>query len=128
MSMRSEVADDPGLQPDLTAAVALFRSLADPTRLAIARRLASGEARVVDLTAELGLPQYTESSHVACLRDCGLIDYRPQGRSSVYRVTHPELIELFAVAETLLGATGEAVALCPTYGDVARPGAEKVKR
>ena len=27
-----------------------------------------------------------------------------------------------------LGATGEAVALCPTYGDVARPGAEKVKR
>ncbi|EFP58572.1 MULTISPECIES: helix-turn-helix transcriptional regulator [Dermacoccus] len=128
MSMRSEVADDPGLQPDLTAAVALFRSLADPTRLAIARRLASGEARVVDLTAELGLPQSTVSSHVACLRDCGLIDYRPQGRSSVYRVTHPELIELFAVAETLLGATGEAVALCPTYGDVARPGAEKVKR
>ncbi|TCJ90314.1 winged helix-turn-helix transcriptional regulator [Dermacoccus nishinomiyaensis] len=126
--MRSEVADDPGLQPDLTAAVALFRSLADPTRLAIARRLASGEARVVDLTAELGLPQSTVSSHVACLRDCGLIDYRPQGRSSVYRVTHPELIELFAVAETLLGATGEAVALCPTYGDVARPGAEKVKR
>ena len=128
MSMRSEVADDPGLQPDLTAAVALFRSLAEPTRLAIARRLASGEARVVDLTAELGLPQSTVSSHVACLRDCGLIDYRPQGRSSVYRVTHPELIELFAVAETLLGATGEAVALCPTYGDVARPGAEKVKR
>ena len=126
--MRSEVADDPGLQPVLTAAVALFRSLADPTRLAIARRLASGEARVVDLTAELGLPQSTVSSHVACLRDCGLIDYRPQGRSSVYRVTHPELIELFAVAETLLGATGEAVALCPTYGDVARPGAEKVKR
>ena len=126
--MRSEVADDPGLQPDLTAAVALFRSLADPTRLAIARRLASGEARVVDLTAELGLPQSTVSSHVACLRDCGLIDYRPQGRSSVYRVTHPELIELFAVAETLLGATGEAVALCPTYGDVARSGAEKVKR
>ena len=126
--MRSEVADDPGLQPDLTAAVALFRSLADPTRLAIARRLASGEARVVDLTAELGLPQSTVSSHVACLRDCGLIDYRPQGRSSVYRVTHPELIERFAVAETLLGATGEAVALCPTYGDVARPGAEKVKR
>ena len=126
--MRSEVADDPGLQPDLTAAVALFRSLADPTRLAIARRLASGEARVVDLTAELGLPQSTVSSHVACLRDCGLIDYRPQGRSSVYRVTHTELIELFAVAETLLGATGEAVALCPTYGDVARPGAEKVKR
>lgn len=107
----------PASRADLTAAVALFRSLADPTRLAIVRRLASGEARVLDLTAELGLPQSTVSSHVACLRECGLIDYRPQGRSSVYRVTHPEL---FAVAESLLSATGEAVALCPTYGDPAQ--------
>jgi ArsR family transcriptional regulator len=110
----------PASRADLTAAVALFRSLADPTRLAIVRRLASGEARVLDLTAELGLPQSTVSSHVACLRERGLIDYRPQGRSSVYRVTHPELIELFAVAESLLRATGEAVALCPTYGDPAQ--------
>src|SRR5439155_13225678 len=39
--------------PRLRPAVALFRSLADPTRLAIVRRLADGEARVVDLTREL---------------------------------------------------------------------------
>lgn len=118
----AEVADVPASRADLAAAVALFRSLADPTRLAIARRLAAGEARVVDLTTELGLPQSTVSSHVACLRECGLVDYRPQGRSSVYRVTHPELIELLAAAETLLRATGEAVALCPTYGDATRTG------
>lgn len=120
MSMRS--VDARPLQAsstELGPAVALFRSLADPTRLAIARRLARGEARVVDLTAELGLPQSTVSSHVACLRECGLIDYRPQGRSSVYRLTHPELLELFAAAETLLRLTGEAVALCPNYGNAA---------
>lgn len=113
---------------DLAAAVALFRSLADPTRLVIVRRLAAGEARVVDLTAELGLPQSTVSSHVACLRECGLIDYRPQGRSSVYRVTHPELIELLAAAETLLSATGDVVALCPTYGDPDNSGGRAVAR
>lgn len=121
--MRSaDVAGAPASRADLGAAVALFRSLADPTRLAIVRRLAAGEARVVDLTTELGLPQSTVSSHVACLRDCGLVDYRPQGRSSVYRVTHPELIELLEAAETLLRATGEAVVLCPTYGDATRVG------
>jgi DNA-binding transcriptional ArsR family regulator len=118
MTMKREVsADSPASRADLGGAVALFRSLADPTRLAIARRLAAGEARVVDLTAELGLPQSTVSSHVACLRECGLVDYRPQGRSSVYRVTHPELIELLEAAETLLHATGDAVSLCPTYGN-----------
>jgi DNA-binding transcriptional ArsR family regulator len=34
----------------MAPAVALFRSLGDPARLAIVSRLAQGEARVVDLT------------------------------------------------------------------------------
>ncbi|MPZ66020.1 MAG: metalloregulator ArsR/SmtB family transcription factor [Pseudonocardiaceae bacterium] len=100
----------------MSAAVALFRSLAEPTRLAIMRRLASGEARVVDLTVELRLAQSTVSSHLACLRGCGLVDYRPQGRASVYQLARPELMDLLQAAETLLAATGEAVALCPNYG------------
>ena len=67
-----------GLMP----AAALFRSLADPARLAIIRRLAAGEARVVDLTGGLGLAQSTVSAHLACLRDCGLVDSRPQHRGA----------------------------------------------
>lgn len=110
------VETTPAARVDLTAAVALFRSLGDPTRLAIARRLAASEARVVDLTTELGLPQSTVSSHLACLRDCGLVEYRPQGRSSVYRLSRPELLDLLASAETLLEATGSVIALCPNYG------------
>jgi ArsR family transcriptional regulator len=101
---------------ELSPAVALFHSLADRTRLAIVRRLAGGEARVVDLTGELGLAQSTVSKHLACLRDCGLVDYRTVGRQSFYALTRPELIDLLAAAEGVLAATGEAVALCPTYG------------
>ncbi|MEV5084064.1 metalloregulator ArsR/SmtB family transcription factor [Streptomyces sp. NPDC056159] len=93
----------------------LFRSLADPARLAIVRRLADGEARVVDLTGELGLAQSTVSKHLACLRECGLVDYRAEGRQSFYALSRPELLDLLAAAEALLAATGEAVALCPNY-------------
>ncbi|AYE99265.1 ArsR family transcriptional regulator (plasmid) [Mycobacterium paragordonae] len=100
----------------LDAATALFHSLSDTNRLAILRRLALGEARVVDLTTELGLAQSTVSAHLACLRDCGLVDYRPQGRASVYRLTRVELLDLFKAAEAVLEATGSAVALCPHYG------------
>ncbi len=103
-------------QAGLDAATGLFHSLSDATRLAILRRLAVGEARVVDLTAELGLAQSTVSAHLACLRDCGLVHYRPQGRASVYRLIRVELLDLFRAAEALLEATGNAVALCPTYG------------
>ncbi|MBN6038292.1 helix-turn-helix transcriptional regulator [Amycolatopsis sp. 195334CR] len=100
----------------LDPAVALFHSLSDGTRLAIVQRLARGEARVSDLVGELGLAQSTVSAHVACLRDCALVEGRPQGRQVFYRLARPELMDLLASAETLLSATGNAVALCPNYG------------
>jgi DNA-binding transcriptional ArsR family regulator len=101
---------------DVSVAVALFRSLADPARLAIVRHLAGGERRVVDLTAQLGLAQSTVSGHLSCLRDCGLVTARAEGRASLYSLAHSELLELLLSAERLLEATGAAVALCPTYG------------
>lgn len=113
-------APDVSSRDELAGAVALFHSLSDPTRLAIARHLAEGEARVVDLTRALGLPQSTVSSHLACLRDCALITGRPEGRQVFYALAVPELMDLFAVAETLLAATGNAVALCPNYGTAKR--------
>ncbi|HEY5821275.1 MAG TPA: metalloregulator ArsR/SmtB family transcription factor [Propionibacteriaceae bacterium] len=100
-----------------TAAVFLFRSLADPARLSIVRHLALGEHRVVDLTAHLGLAQSTTSAHLACLRDCGLVSVRTVGRSSVYSLSVPdELMGLLSAAERLLAATGDAVTLCSTSG------------
>ena len=51
--------------------MALFRSLGDQARLAILRRLAGREARVIDLTGELGLAQSTVSKHRAHTRHMG---------------------------------------------------------
>jgi DNA-binding transcriptional ArsR family regulator len=107
----------------LTPAAALFRSLGDAVRLAIVQRLAQGEMRVVDLTDVLGLAQSTVSKHVACLRDCGLVTYRAEGRQSFYALSRPELLDLLRSAEGLLAATGAAVALCPVYGDPESTGA-----
>jgi DNA-binding transcriptional ArsR family regulator len=102
---------------DLAAASSLFRSLADPARLAIVRHLQLGEHRVRDLTDHLGLAQSTVSAHLACLKDCGLVTSRPQGRASVFALAVPEeLLGLLEAAERLLEATGYAVDLCPVYG------------
>ncbi|WP_036349651.1 winged helix-turn-helix domain-containing protein [Mycolicibacterium aromaticivorans] len=101
---------------ELAPAAALFRSLGDPTRLAIVRRLAAGPARVVELVQAVGLAQSTVSKHLACLRECGLVDSAPVGRASLFRLTQPALIDVLASAQIVLDATGEAVAVCPTYG------------
>ncbi|MGW3352186.1 ArsR/SmtB family transcription factor [Nonomuraea rubra] len=103
----------------VSPAAALFHSLADETRLRIVQRLTRGEARVVDLTAELGLAQSTVSKHLACLRDCDLVTYRAEGRQSFYSLTRPELMDLLASAQHLLAATGHMVTLCPVLDDKA---------
>lgn len=101
----------------LDAAACLFHGFSDPSRIAILRHLAHGEHRVADLTAHLGLAQSTVSKHLACLKDCGLVTSRPQGRASMFSLTQPDALDdLFAAAEHLLELTGNAVALCTTFG------------
>lgn len=96
----------------------MFRGMSDPSRVVILRHLLLGEHNVNELTAHLGLAQSTVSKHLACLRDCGLVESRPAGRASMFSLTHPDaVLKVFAAAEELLAATGDAVVLCPTYGD-----------
>jgi DNA-binding transcriptional ArsR family regulator len=106
--------------PGQLAAASLFHSLADPTRLRIVRRLRQGETRVRDLVDELGLAQSTVSEHVACLRDCGLVQGRAEGRQVFYALARPELIDLLEAAEVVLESTGYQVDLCAVYGSEAR--------
>ncbi|SEE32980.1 transcriptional regulator, ArsR family [Jiangella alba] len=95
------------------AAVQLFHSLADPARLEIVRLLGHGERRVVDLTGELGLAQSTVSGHLSCLRNAGLVEPHPHGRSTFYALVRPELWALLSAAEDVLAATGSPARLCP---------------
>jgi DNA-binding transcriptional ArsR family regulator len=101
---------------ELTPAAVLFRSLGDPARLMLVRRLAAGPARVTDLVTALGLAQSTVSKHLACLRDCGLVTSEAAGRASVFRLAQPALADMLTAAETVLAETGNAVALCPVWG------------
>ena len=104
--------DVPVNASDVDVAAKLFRGLGDPTRLRIVLGLLSGERRVVDLVADLGLAQSTVSAHLACLRDCGLLTLRPVGRQSYYGLAH-DVRDLLTATERLLERTGVEVALCP---------------
>jgi ArsR family transcriptional regulator, cadmium/lead-responsive transcriptional repressor len=117
MAMETEGSGSVDERVALTAAACLFHGFSDPSRLAILQHLALGEHRVVDLVAHLGLAQSTVSKHLACLRDCGLVESRPVGRASMFSLTQPEAVrQLLCSAEELLALTGDAVVLCPVYG------------
>lgn len=103
-------------QLDAAATVAysdLFHALSDSTRLAILQHLALGEHRVRDLVDHLDFAQSTVSKHLGCLRGCGLVTVRSEGRASWFSLAEPErLAELLIGAESLLQATGSRVSLC----------------
>jgi ArsR family transcriptional regulator len=88
---------DPGAPAlDSTAThdlAALFKALADPTRVAIVNRLACDEeCCVCDLTDTFQLSQPTVSHHLRVLRDAGLVESERRGTWAYYRLV-PEAIE-----------------------------------
>jgi ArsR family transcriptional regulator, arsenate/arsenite/antimonite-responsive transcriptional repressor len=88
--------------------VRLFQALADPTRLAIVRELAGGEAiGACDFTDCCEVSQPTVSHHLRILREAGVIASERRGTSIEYRLVP-------AAAERLRAVAGE---LIPTAGD-----------
>ncbi len=104
-------------------AAKLFRGFADPTRMRILLALQREEQRVADLVVGLGGSQGNISGHLACLKGCGLVLDRPEGRSIYYRLAHPEIRQTLEAAEALLAADGHHVQLCAHYTGRAESGA-----
>ncbi len=101
-------------------AAALFHGLSERTRLSILLSLLEGEKRVVDLVDELGGSQSNISGHLACLKDCGLVTDRPQGRQTFYAIATREVVGVLRAAEKLLAVNGHAIEMCPRYGTKGR--------
>lgn len=111
MTINSE-DDEPGVVEVPDARAALFHALAEPTRLALLTHLSSGEHRVRDLVDHMHLAQSTVSKHLACLRDCGLVTVRAEGRASWFSLADPpRLGDLLESADALLAASGASLSL-----------------
>lgn len=111
--------------PDLLAR--LFHGLSDPTRVRIALLLLDGELSVSELVAQLGAPQGRVSSHLMCLRWCGFVTSRRDGKRVYYRVTDPRVAELVRLGSQLLIDNAAAVASCAVLGGSRSPVEGKVE-
>jgi ArsR family transcriptional regulator len=79
----------PAAEPRLTDLDALFRGVADPTRIRILNLLAAGELCVCDIVEILGLPQPAVSRHLAYLRRAALVEVRREATFAYYRLAPP---------------------------------------
>ncbi len=74
----------------------VFTVLAEPRRRAILDELRQGEVSVGDLVERLGATQPAISKHLRVLRDCGMVDVRPDGKQRMYRLDDDALRDLDA--------------------------------
>ena len=90
-----------------------FRGLGDPSRLRILELLRDErELSVGELVKRLGLPQPKVSNHLACLRWCGFIEARREGRTVYNRIADPRVEAMLDLAQALLANHAEHVAAC----------------
>jgi DNA-binding transcriptional ArsR family regulator len=85
--------------PEIDAAVAALKLLADGTRLRIVWQLLHGEHSVNDLAAHVATAPAAVSHHLAKLRLAGVVRTRRDG-NRIYYATHDHHIEAL-VAESL---------------------------
>jgi ArsR family transcriptional regulator, cadmium/lead-responsive transcriptional repressor len=99
------------LQTDLVAKY--FRGLGDPIRLRILELLRSeGELSVGQLVTRLALPQPQVSNHLACLRWCGFVEARREGRTVFNGIADQRVEAMLELAQSLLADNAEHVAAC----------------
>ena len=90
-----------------------FRGLGDPSRLRILELLRRhGELTVGALVERLGLPQPQVSNHLACLRWCGFVEARREGRLVFNRIADSRVEAMLELAQSLLADNAEHVAAC----------------
>lgn len=90
-----------------------FHGLSDLTRLRIVELLLDeGEKNVSQLVEVLGQSQGRISNHLACLRWCGYVNSRREGKYVYYRVADPRLRELLQLARTIIGDDATAILNC----------------
>ena len=93
-----------------------FKGLGDPIRLKTLQFLCDGERAVGEIVEHLGLPQNQVSMHLGCLRWCGYVNTRKEGRYVYYSLGDPRVMDIIALAKELLTGSEVHLMTCDVIG------------
>ncbi len=89
-----------------------FRALGDPSRLKILDSLLSGEKNVGELVELVGSSQGRVSNHLACLKQCGFVNTRRDGKFVYYSIADEEVRRLLESSQLMIARNAEQIWAC----------------
>lgn len=113
MAVRAERAmQQPRAVVSLDAKARFFKGLANGNRLRIIEALAVGEKSVGELVRETKQGQAQVSAALGCLRWCGFVRSRQDGRFVYYALISDRITEILRLAEALVAANAAHLFSC----------------
>ncbi|AWP38382.1 ArsR family transcriptional regulator [Heyndrickxia coagulans] len=92
--------------------VKMIKGFADKTRLQILECLKEQEKTVSQIVEEIKGKQSNISQHLACLKGCGIITGRQEGKFMYYSIRNEQVKMLLNMFDLVLGEVEEQVADC----------------
>ncbi|GGI96468.1 transcriptional regulator [Alicyclobacillus cellulosilyticus] len=89
-----------------------FHGLANPTRLKMVELLLQGEKTVSQLVEETGASQSQVSNQLACLKWCGYVTSRQEGRFVWYKVSDERIRMLLELARAIVADHADRIRTC----------------
>ncbi|MFC4103436.1 ArsR/SmtB family transcription factor [Paenibacillus xanthanilyticus] len=99
-------------KPTYEVKAKFVRGFSDKTRLQILESIKSAEKTVSEIVDALHGNQSNISQHLACLKGCGIIVSRQEGKYIYYSLRNKQIAELLDVMETVFLQVEEEVAAC----------------
>lgn len=99
----------------LSTKAKLFQGFGDASRLSILELLINGPKNVSEIVNATGLTQPNVSSHLSCLRDCGLVKTEQEGKYVNYELSDSRVCEILSLAGSLLADVAKGVYECTRY-------------
>ena len=89
-----------------------IQGFADKTRLRILSCLMDGEKTVSEIVERIQGNQSNVSQHLSCLKGCGIIKGRPEGKYVHYSLRNDQIKELLTMFDTVFKEVQNEVAAC----------------
>lgn len=89
-----------------------FSGLSNPVRFSIIEILMDGEKTVGELVTALNASQSQISNHLACLKWCGYVSFRQEGKRVYYQVTDQRIRSIIETAKKVVKDNAEHISSC----------------